>query len=187
MTQIVDDLESLAVDIDTLVLLPGNPRRGDVEAVKRSYAAFGQRKPIVARRADRVVLAGNHQLMAARALGWAQIAVVWVDDDEITAKAFALADNHVADLGSYENDLLAEMLSAVRAGAADDIIEAMSYSSSEMARLLEEHADPLEAPDQTDQLSGSWVVIIDCESEAQQLRLLDQLEREGLSCRALTS
>lgn len=42
---IVDALKQLAVPVDDLKLLSGNPRKGDVEAVKKSYARFGQRKP----------------------------------------------------------------------------------------------------------------------------------------------
>ena len=85
-------------------------------AVARSYATFGQRKPIVARREGKggVVIAGNHQLEAARELGWEKIAVVWVDDDDITAKALALADNRTADLGTYDDRDLPAMLQAVQ-------------------------------------------------------------------------
>lgn len=74
---IVPDLEHLAFPVDRLTPLPGNPRKGDVEAVARSYATFGQRKPIVARRegGGGIVIAGNHQLAAAQQLGWAHIAV----------------------------------------------------------------------------------------------------------------
>jgi hypothetical protein len=48
--EIVPDLEGLAFPVERLTPLPGNPRQGDVQAVARSYATFGQRKPIVARR-----------------------------------------------------------------------------------------------------------------------------------------
>jgi ParB-like chromosome segregation protein Spo0J len=92
-------LQSLAINIDKLSFLEGNPRQGDIEAVAKSYKQFGQRKPIVAT-TDHVVIAGNHQLAAARQLGWDEIAVVITDDDELTAKAFALADNRTAELGS---------------------------------------------------------------------------------------
>ncbi|MBK9179891.1 MAG: ParB N-terminal domain-containing protein [Acidimicrobiales bacterium] len=84
---IAPDLAELAAPTDTLLLLAGKPRRGDVDAVARSLATFGQRKPIVARRSDRTVIAGNHTLLAARQLGWPAIAVVWVDDDDVTARA----------------------------------------------------------------------------------------------------
>ena len=102
MSNIHKSLQSLAVDIDQLSFMEGNPRKGDVEAVSKSYKQFGQRKPIIATK-DNVVIAGNHQLAAARELGWDQIAVLFVEDDEITAKAFALADNRTADLGTYDD------------------------------------------------------------------------------------
>ncbi|MBK9178746.1 MAG: ParB N-terminal domain-containing protein [Acidimicrobiales bacterium] len=97
---IAPDLAELAAPTDTLLLLAGNPRRGDVDAVARSLATFGQRKPIVARRSDRTVIAGNHTLLAARQLGWPAIAVVWVDDDDVTARAYALADSRTSDLAA---------------------------------------------------------------------------------------
>lgn len=130
---IAPELQPLAQPIDTLTLLPGNPRRGDIEAVARSYDRFGQRKPIVARR-DGTVIAGNHQLQAARSLGWTEIAVVYVDDDDITAQAYALADNRTADLGTYDNDALAVMLAEV--ATSPDLLAATGYDADILADLL---------------------------------------------------
>src|ERR1019366_7782298 len=80
---IAPKLSHLAVDITTLYELPGNPRKGDVEAVARSYATFGQQKPIVVQRRGRktVVIDGNHQLKAARQLGWDRIGVPPLNDE----------------------------------------------------------------------------------------------------------
>jgi ParB-like chromosome segregation protein Spo0J len=130
---IADDLKSLATPIKKLKPLPGNPRKGDVEAVKKSYERFGQRKPIVAQR-DGTVIAGNHQLKAAKALGWTEVAVVWVDDDEQTAKAFALADNRLADLGSYDNEALAEFLAEVATDT--DLLDATGYTVYDIDALI---------------------------------------------------
>ena len=109
---IADDLVSLAVDIDTVRQLPGNPRRGDVDAVAASLTRFGQRKPIVVSE-DGVIVAGNHTWEAAKRLGWPQIAVVRVADDDATAKAFALADNRTAELGGYDEEALLDLIRAV--------------------------------------------------------------------------
>ena len=111
---IIEDLKTLATDIGRLSNLPENPRKGNVDAVANSLATFGQRKPIIARKVDGVVIAGNHTLQAARQLGWTEIAVVWVEDDDITAKAYALADNRTAELGTYDDNLLADMILAVQ-------------------------------------------------------------------------
>jgi ParB-like chromosome segregation protein Spo0J len=97
---IIDSLKSLAVPIDSLQGLPGNPRRGDVDAVATSLSRFGQRKPIVVRRDDGTIIAGNHTWQAAKKLGWSEIAVAYVGDDDVTAQAYALADNRTAELGS---------------------------------------------------------------------------------------
>ena len=131
--RVAKELDSLLFPVSELTSLPGNPRRGDVDAVARSYERFGQRKPIVARRSDdgsNVVVAGNHQLEAARKLGWEQIAVVWTDDlTDDQAKAFALADNRIADLGTYDNDDLLVLLSEV------DDLDGTGYTTADVDDL----------------------------------------------------
>jgi len=133
MNNIHHSLESLAIDIDKLSFLEGNPRKGDIEAVAKSYKQFGQRKPIVATK-DYVVIAGNHQLAAARQLGWDRIAVVITDDDELTAKAFALADNRTAELGSYDDDLLADLLSEV--SSVPELMDSTGFSEDDLFDLI---------------------------------------------------
>lgn len=134
---VVPQLKSLSVPLTDLKTLEGNPRLGDVEAVMRSLEKFGQRKPIVARESTGEVIAGNHTFMAAGRLGWDEIAVVWVDDDDATAKAFALADNRTSELGSYDNELLAAMIAEVMADD-EELLAAASYSEADLTALLEE-------------------------------------------------
>lgn len=110
---IIESLKSLAVPIDSLQALPGNPRRGDVDAVATSLSRFGQRKPIVVRRDDGTIIAGNHTWQAAKQLGWTEIAVAYVGDDDVTAQAYALADNRTAELGGYDDELLRNLIQSV--------------------------------------------------------------------------
>lgn len=135
MPDILGDLESLATTLDTLHLMPGNPRRGDVDAVARSLATFGQRKPIVVRRSDRMVIAGNHTLAAAKQLGWDRIAVVWTDDDDVAAKAYALADNRTAELGGYDDADLAALIGDVH-DADHDLLDATGWTDADLESLL---------------------------------------------------
>ena len=95
---ITENIQGLAVDIELLIPLENNARRGDVDAIMASYSKFGQVKPIVAVTGDNgelTVIAGNHQLEAAKRLGWQQIAVSVVDMSTTDALAFALADNRI--------------------------------------------------------------------------------------------
>ena len=142
--QIADDLTTLAYPIEKLKHLDGNPRKGNVEAVKKSYKKFGQRKPIVATK-DGEVISGNHQLTAAKELGWNKIAVVFTDDDELTAKAFALADNRTADLGTYDDDLLADMLGAVSSNL--EMLEATSFTEDDLIKLINAEVVENEIPE----------------------------------------
>lgn len=141
---IAEDLTALAVPVSKLSTLPGNPRRGDVDAIARSLDTFGQRKPIVAR-SDGTVVAGNHTLAAAQRLGWDEIAVVWVDDDEATGQAFALADNRTAELGGYDDAALSEMLEAVH-DADEELFAATSWTDDEREDLLARLAPEPERP-----------------------------------------
>lgn len=152
VTGIVENLQALAAPLDELHLLEGNPRVGDVDAVAASLARFGQRKPIVAR-TDGTVIAGNHTLQAARQLGWTHIAVVRVDDDDATAKAFALADNRTAELGGYDDVALEAMVRDVLefdaelladTGWVGEDLEALLASVDELPPALE---DPDAVPD----------------------------------------
>jgi hypothetical protein len=125
---IIDDLIPLATPIEGLKPWGKNPRRGNVEAIARSLAKFGQRRPIVVRKSTNEVIAGNHTLQAAQQLGWKQIAVVWVQDDDQTATAFALADNRTQDLGFYDEDLLEELINSIQ---EQDLFLATGYSEDE--------------------------------------------------------
>lgn len=108
-----ESLLQLAVDINTLTPLDNNPRRGDVNAIMSSYSEFGQIKPIVIRPNDdgtSTVIAGNHQLEAAKRLGWDKIAAVPYNVDGERAIAFAIADNRTMELGYTEPELLNEVI-----------------------------------------------------------------------------
>lgn len=140
---IAPDLLDLTTPLDDLSLFPGNPRKGDVEAIARSLETFGQRKPIVAT-TEGVVVAGNHTLLAARSLGWTEMAVVRVDDDPTMATAYALADNRTAELGHYDPVALAKMLEAVSAENAE-LLAAISYDATDLddfVAALQEASQP---------------------------------------------
>lgn len=112
MNNIAADLRSLAVPIDDLRADPRNARSHpdrNIGAIIASLQRFGQRKPAVCNRRTGVVLAGNGLMSAARVLGWSEVAVVWVDDDDSTA-AFGIADNRSAELAAWDEQVLAELL-----------------------------------------------------------------------------
>lgn len=170
--KIIKDLESLATPVQQFRALPGNPRRGDVQSVVKSYKKFGQRKPIVARRESDdflTVISGNHQLLAAMQLGWTHIAAVVVDEDMSVSEAFALADNRTADLGTYDDKALAEMIE--RVAVDESMLEATGYDLADLEKLLgiepdlptentipEKPADPKTQPGDVYRLGDHFVI-----------------------------
>lgn len=134
-------LRRFLVPIDELEPFPGNPRRGDVDAIRASLRRFGQVKTIVAD--GRRIVAGHHLRLAAEAEGWTHVAVTmheFADEDE--ARAYLLADNRTAELGSNDPDDLVEHL---RYLADLDLLVGTGYTGDDvdtfMAELQELHMD----------------------------------------------
>lgn len=140
---IAPDLKALAYPVTKLRLLPGNFNSGDIEAVAKSLAQFGQRKPIVAKMDGKtgIILAGNTTFQAAKKLGWPEVAVSWADDlDETNATGYAIADNLTAKRAKTDEELLAEMMQKIQDDPA--VLDASAYEAPEVDfSQLEEEID----------------------------------------------
>ena len=106
MTELTVEL----IGIDTVEPHPENARVGDTSAIAESLTRFGQVKPIVVQKSTGYVVAGNHTRMAAKELGWEEIAAVLLDMDDDTAKAYLLADNRLSDRAKYDQSKLYDLL-----------------------------------------------------------------------------
>jgi hypothetical protein len=121
------DVES--VSMDSLKIDERNARKGNISAIVESLEEFGQHRPVVAHRKSKKIIAGNHMFRAAQALGWDKINVYWVDDDETTAIRRGLADNATGNLATWDEDLLADLLTET--GAVPGIDEGMLQALTE--------------------------------------------------------
>lgn len=139
INNISSDLKPLVVGIDTLVHLENNPRKGNIDAIASSYKEFGQVRPLVVRSnsdGTSTVIAGNHQLEAAKLLGWTEIAVVQMDADNDKAIAFALADNRTMELGHTDPTMLSDMLMDI-ADIYPELFDGLGWDEFEMAAIEE--------------------------------------------------
>ena len=103
--------------IDTLVPWASNPRNNAsaVGAVVESIRRYGWGAPIVARRADGMVIAGHTRLLAAAQLGLASVPVRYLDVSARDAELLALADNRIGEIATWDDAQLRDVL----AGLAD--------------------------------------------------------------------
>jgi hypothetical protein len=127
-----DALAPLCVPISEITQYPDNPRAGDIEVIAESMAVNGMYRPIYVHAATGHILAGNHTYAAALSLGATEIPVVRLDCDETTAKRIVLADNRTADLGTYDNAVLVELLSDLQ---ANDSLMGTGYQPLDLEML----------------------------------------------------
>ena len=146
-------LEGFAVDISTLEHLEGNPRTGNVDAIAASYDEFGQLRPIVVRPNDdgtSTIIAGNHQVMAAKKLGWTHIAAVEYNADDSRAIAFALADNRTSELGRSDSALITDLLGDIVEDYSE-LLDGLGWDDFEIAAMEESMFEQERMPEQTSQ------------------------------------
>jgi hypothetical protein len=152
-------IRTMVLTLDQLTPFPGNAKRGDVDVILTSLRRNGQYRGLVVREdsdGHLIILAGNHTAQALAQHGpgpceyrakvngkerpcgvcqnetWepsARVEVVTCDGD--TARRINLVDNRSADLGEYDNDALAELLSYV-----EDDYEGTGYNAGDVNRLL---------------------------------------------------
>lgn len=102
-----------SVRMDSLVLDPENARKGNIASIIESLREFGQHRPLVVQKDSNKIIAGNHTYMAAEALGWEEISVYFVDDNDTQAIRRSIADNATNDRAKWDDEILKDLLDAV--------------------------------------------------------------------------
>lgn len=127
------------VPIGDLSADPANLRvhgERSLEALVGSLRRFGQQKPIIFDR-NKVVVAGNGTLEAARRLGLKQVWAVRSDLVGVDRTAYAIADNRTGELSAWDDAALRTMLESMPPDAVRDA----GYTQEELETLLAP-ADP---------------------------------------------
>lgn len=155
---IAEGLRGLAVPIESVHEDAANARVDHaVDRIAASLRQYGQRKPVVANRGQGGrVIAGNGTLRAARSLGWAYIAVVWVDEDASSATGYSIADNRTGDLSRWDVEALGALIEALPEGTFT------GFEAGELEELLGGRSGQRrDAParwEEADELREAWGV-----------------------------
>jgi 1-aminocyclopropane-1-carboxylate deaminase/D-cysteine desulfhydrase-like pyridoxal-dependent ACC family enzyme len=133
------NLTVVDLSLDELTPYYKNPRRGNIPVIADSLRVNGQYKPIVVNRGTLTgrgfeILAGNHTFAAAGTLGWESIEATLVDVDDAGAARIVAADNRTSDLGSYDDEALADLLREL------GDLEGTGYTEHDLLTLLSEPA-----------------------------------------------
>lgn len=142
------------VAIDLLKHHPRNANHGDVEAIKKSLAVNGWYGSVVANLSTKHILAGNHRVMAAKALGWETVPVQWVDVTPEEELRILVVDNRTTRIGQDDTtkitDILAELsntpIGLDGTGYSADDLDALIDSLTGTGEPEELLTDPDEVP-----------------------------------------
>ena len=124
------------VDIQLLKHHPRNANKGDVEAIRASLAVNGWYGSVVVNQKTNHILAGNHRVMAAKALGWSSVPVTWIDVTPEEELRILLADNRTTRLGDDDKTMLADILSEL--ALSDGGIDGTGYNAADLDALIDE-------------------------------------------------
>jgi DNA modification methylase len=142
------------VPIGSLKPFPGNARTHDdrqLAKIAGSLEAFGWMNPILAD-TEGCIIAGHGRWLAARQLGLSEVPVVRIHHLTPDAvRAYRIADNQLATLSGWDEDLLAIELQHLTSVELDFNIEMIGFDHPEIDLLIEPKVvgdEPLDAADE---------------------------------------
>lgn len=128
--------------LERLVPYERNPRTHSPEQVMRIAASieqFGFNNPLLVDSQDGII-AGHGRLLAARQLGLDEVPVIVLDHlTDAQRRAYVIADNKLAELAGWDDELLALELATL--DGEDFPLEVIGFTDQELAALLDGDPD----------------------------------------------
>lgn len=133
--------ESPAPQVETVPVAelrpnPRNPNKHSEDQINRLMASLRrdhQTRPLLARRANSMLIAGHGVQTAARRLGWEQIGVIFLDVSQEDADRIMLSDDRLGTLSELDHRRVADLLNDIPEG---DWM-ATGYSVEEANKVLQ--------------------------------------------------
>lgn len=124
-----------------------NPRKHSAKQIRQIEASirkFGFLNPVLVDAEDRII-AGHGRVAAARAMGLASVPVLAIDGmSEAERRAYVIADNRLAELAGWDEDLLRLELGGILDLQPDFDLDVTGFVSGELEALLAAGDDAVE-------------------------------------------
>jgi DNA modification methylase len=150
------------VPISFLRPMPGAPRRhpkSQIQSLTKSIEAFGFNVPVLID-GDGRIIAGQARIEAAKRCGLSEVPAIRIEHlSEPQIKAFMLADNRLAELGSWDDQALGSILLELSGLSLDFDIEATGFAVAEI-ELKIEGLDLAEKPEELPVTFGPPIVVL---------------------------
>mgnify|MGYP003312426855 CR=1 FL=1 len=134
--EVKEDMQVLYADPLDLIPYENNPRGNDyaVKKVLESIKEFGFRNPILVD-ADMVIIAGHTRREASILAGLEKVPYIVADDlTPEQVKAYRIADNKLAELSNWDEELLKEELWGLQ--EADFSLEVLGFTELDLKDLF---------------------------------------------------
>ena len=138
------------VSINDLNPWQDNPRQNSeaISEVAKSIKRFGFASPIIARKADNMIIAGHTRFEAAKEIGLKTVPVRFMDLDLNDAQLLALADNKLGEIALWDDSKLKDILMNLE----DQSLDGLGWSNDELLDLINDgvidlNGDPDEVPE----------------------------------------
>ena len=135
--------------IDKITRNPRNARKHpkrEIAILKESLQEHGQVEPLLLQIPSGMLIGGHARLEAMTELGWSKIWVVELEIADLKAQALAIALNRSAELGKWDKDILAGLLSELDDQNFD--LSSMGWSDKETSKLLSRINDGDDLPEE---------------------------------------
>jgi len=128
-----------------LVPFDRNPKKHpekQIEKLMKSMGEFGWTNPILAIKHEgkNLVIAGHARLEGANKLNLSEVPVIFLDIPYEKAIAYNIADNKIAELAEWDNDILKEILMEIKDDK--DLLASIGFEDDELHSLLGEEIVP---------------------------------------------
>lgn len=188
------------IPLETLQRAYRNPKDHDIGELGQSIDRFKFVSPVIINEGTGRLVAGHGRLDTLQQMkasgrkppgyvvkqgdSWLVPVVRGVEfKDEAEAEAYMLADNRLTELGGWHEDQLAQVLSDL-AAQGEEMLSGVGWDADDVDKMLTrmgiEGAEPV-------RLEENFNILVECESEQEQTRLLERFNQEGIKCRALIS
>ncbi|MFC7108042.1 ParB/RepB/Spo0J family partition protein [Nonomuraea rubra] len=188
---------------------PDNPHQGDVDVIAESIKKNGFYGTVLVQKSQMRIIAGEHRWRGAKANHLRQVPALIIDVDDDTATRIMLADNRTAEFGAYDDHALADLLHGLddldgTGWTEQDLDDLADAIAADNAVALGPERAPVPGGGRADQAGADdeeelpepgdaethtrpvvWGVVVTCDSEAEQVQLLNQLTGQGWNVRAL--
>ena len=126
------------VEIDKIEPWERNPRMNDhvVQQLAVSIQTYGFLNPIIVQKSTNKIIAGHTRYKAATLLNLPTVPVIFADLDDTKAKAFAIADNKLGELATWDESVLMDLLTELKEEDYD--LSHMGYDELELEGLFGE-------------------------------------------------